>query len=200
MEQRLIALPSIALSISVLALGVTIGSGGCRSAPTPAALSVHFGFGLNLSTLAPLLTLSWHAFSLISSYLAPTAAAAAASHDYYRPLSESPSAAVAGESHHPAIATRTRVRVWAPRALASLWVLNTLLVLFVPRWSPAIAFSYAGLAVLSALEAGVLALGGMLAQCQIQRELAGETDDDYRWENDQGDDGDDMKLGEVSPA
>ena len=196
MEQQLIALPSIALSISVLALGVTTGSGGCRSAPTSAALSVRFGFGLTLSTLVPLLTLTWHAFSLLSRYLAP----AAESHNSYRPLSESSPAAVAGEDRRPSVAMRTRVRVWVPRALASVWVLNTLLVLFVPRWSSAIAFSYAGLALLSALEASVLALGSILAQFQIQRELAGETDNDYRWENDQGDDDDDMKLGEIPPT
>ena len=196
MEQRLIAVPSIALSISVLALGATIGSGSCRSAAL-----IRLGFGLNLSTLAPFLTLAWHAFSLVSPYTAPAAAA----HDsyYYRPLSDSSSAVTTGEDHRPSTATaiQTRVRVWVPRTLALLWLLNTLLVFFVARWSSAIAFSYAGLALLSTFEAGVLALGGMLAQSQIQRELAGETDNtECRWENDQGDDHDDMKHGEILPA
>ena len=62
------------------------------------------------------------------------------------------------------------------------------------------ALSCAGLAVLSGLEAGVLALGGVLAQYQLQRELAGELDDEYGWEH-SGDDGfgdgdDDFKPGE----
>src|SRR5258706_11037024 len=184
MEQRLIAVPSIALSISVLALGATIGSGSCRSA----ALN-RLGFGLNLSTLAPFLTLAWHAFSLLSSYPAP----ATASHNHYRPLSDA-SSAVPGEDHRPSAAMRTRVRVWVPHALAFFWLLNTLLVLFVARWSSAIAFSYASLALLSAFEAGLLPPGGMLVPCPIQRGLSGETADGYRWENNQGGQHKDIKL------
>jgi len=183
MEQRLIAVPSIALSISALALGVTIGSGSCRS-----AAFIRLGFGLNLTTLAPFLTVAWHAFSLLSPCPAP--AAAAASHDHYRLI---------GEDHRPSAAMRTRMRVWVPHALAFLWFLNAFLVLFVLRWIPDIPFSYAGLGFLCIFEASVLALGGVLAQCQIQRELAGETDDEYRWENDQGDHHDDMKLGKILP-
>jgi hypothetical protein len=209
MEQRLIALPSIALSVSVLALGVAIGSGSCMGSRTSGALSAIFGrsvglgFGLNLSTFVPFLTLAWHAFSVLSCSPAP----ATASRDYYyRPLSGlDPSSAVTGDDHRlppTAMRTRTRARVWVPRSLALLWFLNTLLVLLVPRWSSAVAFSYAGLALLSALEAGVLALSGMVAQCQIQRELAGETDDDEcGWEiSDVADDDDDRKLGERLPA
>lgn len=211
MEQRLIALPSIALSISVLALGAVVGSGSCHSPPASHALSavlsrfIGLGFGLNLSTLAPILTLAWHAFSLLSRSSAHgythAHASVADSHDYYQPLSDS-SSAVAGDNHHPSTATmRTRARVWVPHGLAFLWALNTLLVLIVPRWSLSIAFSYVGLAILSALEASVLALGGMFARCQIQRELAGETDDDgCWWETDDVVDGDDRKRGEISPA
>jgi len=101
--------------------------------------------------------------------------------------------------------TRTRARIWVPHSLALLWALNTLLVLLVPRWSSAVAFSYAGIAVMSAFEAGALALSGVFARCQIRRELAGETDDnECGWEIDDvaDDDGDDdsnnkRKLGEV---
>lgn len=206
MEQQVIALPSIVLSISILALGATVGSRNCASPSASGVLSVilskfvDLGLGLNLSTLAPLLTLAWHALSLLPCR--PT------SRTYYRSLSlsaTSPTVAEANGTLSTAIQTRVR-RVWAPHALALLWVLNILLVLAVPRWTSSTAFAYAGVAVLSGLEAGTLALGGVLAQCQIQRELAGEMDDECGWEHgdvdhdSDGDDDDAMKVGPISPA
>ena len=212
MEQRLIALPSIALSIAVLALSAAIGStcsaSDSSSSNAPTTLSsilgrgVGLGLGLNLSTLAPLLTLAWHAFSLLTGS------------DPYRRLSRSSSIPLglsvsAGEDNLPppppmtATATaKAAVRTWAPHTLVLVWILNTLLLLLVPRWTLSTAFSHTGLVVLSALEAGVLALGGVLARYQLHRVLAGEMDDEYGWENahvdgDGDDDDDDMKLGEI---
>ena len=196
MEHQFIALPSIALCVSVLALSAAIGcsssssnapaSGGTLSSALGRGASL--GLGLNLSTIAPLLTLAWHVLSLLSPRPRPT---------HSRRLSAFPPAPLPlAEDTLPSTTTRTRTtRIWAPHTLALVWALHTLLLLAVPRWTADSAFSYAGLAVLSTLEAGVLALAGGLAHHRIQRELAGDTDDERGWEcDDDADDDDDADV------
>jgi hypothetical protein len=130
------------------------------------------GLGWNLSTLAPLLTLAWHVFTLLPSlHIAPPWSSA-----YYRSRPRPASSPPPG----------TPDRLWPPHALALLWLLATVLTLAVPPWTADTAVSHACLAVLSVFEAGVLAL----VQYHVLRELdGGEVDGECGW-----DEGDEMKL------
>ena len=210
--ERVIAVPSVVLSISVLVLGAAIGSstsncgGGHAPAPPSGTLGAllgrgdALGLGLNLSTLVPLLTLAWHAFTLLARARADRVASAYRTLGPASPSAFSFSSTAAEDDDEPALPAGG----WAPHALVAAWALNTLLLLLVPRWTAATALPHAALAVLSALEASVLALAGLLARHHAQLALAGDTDDEHGWEHvdaaadrDADDDDDEMKLAEI---